>query len=287
MIEDLKFMLLSAHQGYSKAPEIQQKYFQTRYAVLEQHRAELEQMFSEPYLVTEYAKKTIEEWMYTMVTTGETFICKDGDSVLGFLFLYFDTPAKATLLAWIAPAYRGGANDAREKTNSFLNENIFPYAWGKLGLVRIETRCSVKNGKAVKFAERIGFQHIGIARLDFKSGNELSDTVILEMVNPAYEVPPVEEIPSGKFSKSEPEPDPSGDGRSESAGSEQLPWLPGRSSDDSIDRELRSVPELPGDNGEGGGSESSVQRGDGGGGSALPEHAVQRRYGSPAWRSGY
>jgi RimJ/RimL family protein N-acetyltransferase len=292
-MDNLTFILLSAADGHAKAPQVQKKFFEARINKLLEYRPLLEQMFSESFLVTDSAKKSIDQWVFTMVTQCETFICKDGDAVLGFAVFYRESPLKATFFAWVAPEYRSGYS-AGNKILEFLRENILPYAYGKMGLVKLETRCSVDNPKAIKFALKIGFRSIGIARLDFQSNGNLSDTVILERLNPAFEVEPVEEVQSVKPRKVEPKPatdslraerhelgeppavERSGDSGADSD-AEQREFRP---SGGPGQRSRESVPAADAvlD------SEPAVQRDYPAAAAELPGPGLQNVHGTPAWR---
>lgn len=219
----LKTIPISAMDGYRKDPRVQEKYFEDRAKFLLKHGEELAQMLSEPMVMDDVSRETTD-WIRWFVTNAETLICKTGDKVLGIAVLFGVQPGRTTsFMAWIAPEFREGSFRNGRMIKQLFRD-VLEYAFERLKVAKIETRCCIANERAINFATKAGFRAVGVARLDYQINGALYDSVIFEYLNPALEVEPIEEILHGRESQSTPaEPVSDDDGDEQFEPGEQPP----------------------------------------------------------------
>ncbi len=210
---ELKSLIVSAAQGYALAPEVQENYFKNRQELLSKYRTEIEQMMAEPLFLDDNMRGSVDAFMNFIVRRCETLICREGKEVVGIAIINVTKVNRsAELIGWVAPKYRRGYAN-QKKVRLFMQEDILPYAFTRMRLVRIEFRCDSRNRAALKFATNSGFEMMGIARLDLLIFGLLSDSFLLERINPAFIIQPAEEITHGSEPLSPPrQPEYSSDG---------------------------------------------------------------------------
>lgn len=118
----------------------------------------------------------------------DTIICKNDDEVVGIAVFYGMVPERSIqIMAWVAPEYRSPNHSGQKIVKAFAEENILPHAWD-LGVAKINAACAVENTGCIAFMENCGFRNIGISRLALQFSGQLSDSVLYELINPAYRV---------------------------------------------------------------------------------------------------
>lgn len=185
--------IASAQDGYAKPPAVQMQYFNQMLGALNGYRADLEQMYSESLIVDDAMRTDMNRFLEFLVTRCETLICLENKQVIAIAILH---PGKAgrivETIGWAHPEYRQGYKN-QKKLLSFVYEDVLEHAFKTLKAVRIETRCHVDNRSAIRFATRVGFRAIGLARLDFQIQGQLFDSLLLELINPDYDIQPLKE----------------------------------------------------------------------------------------------
>lgn len=193
-IENLETEIFSSFRGYQQAPEAQLQYFQHRLDKMKAYTPAVEQMLNEPLLVDDLYRGTPEDVITFFITQTESLVCLDEGKVAGLaVFLNVIVNREAEFMGWVNPDYRSGNFENQKKIRVFLSD-VMEYAWNRLNLVRMETRVSKENKPALHFAENAGFQIIGNLRKNFQTQGRLLDSVLLEAVNPKFEIPEIEKI---------------------------------------------------------------------------------------------
>jgi len=191
----VKTIIVSAKEGRAKAPQVQEAYFSDRSKRLSAYGAVLWEMFSEPLLADDTVRpKNLEQLVSFLVQNCETLICKEDANVVGIGIFYAVFPGRTTqFIGWIAPEYRKRGFKTSKMIHD-LWQDMISYGFDRLGVARVEVRCSEHNYAAAKFAIKAGFDYVGRARLDFLMQGRLYDTLIFDCINPAFQVGGLEEL---------------------------------------------------------------------------------------------
>lgn len=64
---------------------------------------------------------------------------------------------------------------------------LFDFAFGPLGLHRLEADVDPRNGKSLAILERLGFRHEGLLRERFRVEDEVQDSLMLGLLKPEWE----------------------------------------------------------------------------------------------------
>lgn len=188
---NLKAACISARDGFNLPKPVQPRYFEDRFNFLLQHREALDGMMREPLFIDDaFGFNTVEQFAKWAVHSCETLIALAGKQVVAIAFLS-PRGRNAEFLAWVHPQFRRGFRN-QKIVRSFIHDNLFDYAFAKMGAVKIETRCALANRSAIAAAKNMKFSLVGVSRLDLLIQGTLFDSVLLELVNPAYETPPIE-----------------------------------------------------------------------------------------------
>lgn len=192
---------MSAKQAYLLPDNVRQTYFEKRLQAIAKYAPIFEQLLAEPYVVDDYFRVPVDQFLGYAVTQCETLICREGDNVVGVaMFMHVIPTRSAEILAWIAPEYRKDNYAGQKAVLEFIRDDIFPYAWETLNLPRVEAIIATPNKSSIALVENIGFRKIGTARLDLQFFGQLSDSFRFELINPAYEIGEVEELIHGRES---------------------------------------------------------------------------------------
>lgn len=180
---------------------MKQKYFERNFKHLISFLPQFTAMLDEPNLFDDsFRASGPEPFLKHLVMNCEVLVCYELDdeeerSVVGIaIFSDVILLRRAKFIGWVDPKYRTENFEGQKAVRLFLDEDVLPYAWDKLQVVRLESVCAERNGQALAFARNAGFRQVGILTMDFMSQGFLSDTVLLELVNPRFVVAEVEEI---------------------------------------------------------------------------------------------
>ena len=108
------------------------------------------------------------------------FAILDGDTIAGTINLFGivrDGPESATIGYWV-----DGARNRRGLATGAVGE-ILEYAFGELGLHRVEAATLVDNIPSQRVLEKNGFERFGLARRLLLIAGEWRDHVLYERVN--------------------------------------------------------------------------------------------------------
>lgn len=206
-MKELKSLIVSSSQGHALPEESRKMFFQARLNSLTKYSGAFAQMLAEPLILddTSEFRKGLPAFMQFLVLRCETIVFVLGGEVFGIAVINVRQQNRTgEIMVWVAPQFRQGYRN-QKMIRMLTREALAPFLWERLKLVRVETRCAAINEHAISAAKNLRFSLIGIARLDFLIQGRLCDSVLLELVNPAYSIPP-EEVLIHDYAASEPKP---------------------------------------------------------------------------------
>ena len=216
----MKSILISARNGHAiKDLEARKNYFRERFQFFLKHREVLEGMVNEPWfldddLFQDDPEHAVERLIQYLVMQAETILyVENGEIVFAAAFVP-NRPRSAEFIGWINPLWRGRGYRVAKLIVEFWCEEVLDFVWNDLQLQKFETRCCVKNERALKFAMKAGMTPVGLLRLDFQIQGELFDTVLFEALNPTLVAAPpaTPEVTDDDKRESEQQSIPDGDG---------------------------------------------------------------------------
>jgi len=191
---NLKTYTISALKGYQQQPQMRERYFQARYEALAPYKSSFQAMMDEQYLIDDMYRTDIDDYLKRLVTGCETLIFLDVKAVVGIaIFNNIVVGRSAEFAGWVAPEYRSPNYQGQKAVKLFADEDVLDYAWNELKLVKMEARVATSNLPGQSFMKNVGFARIGEIAVDLQFYDQLFDSVLFELVNPAFRLPPVEE----------------------------------------------------------------------------------------------
>jgi RimJ/RimL family protein N-acetyltransferase len=144
------------------------------------------------------------------LNTGELFVVINEKAIIALVKLTFIIPERqAEMDVWVVPSMREGYKNA--KIISGVAKEIIQYAFSPwtgvdgagLGLMKIKATICANNLAALKAARALKFKQCGMSPLDAFYQGAVYDTVKLELHNPAYFAPIIEDLPHGITARTE------------------------------------------------------------------------------------
>jgi len=159
---------------------------------VEQYAPVLELIAKEPFFLDDaYRQMTPVDMVMNLLSNGEVYFCFLGEALVAFLSINQILPGRhGTFDAWVSPPFRGN----RAVTHAIGKELIVDYAFAPfgpfgLGLQKLKANITGANLAAGRAAIAIGFVAIGVSPGDALHDGIPYDTVLLELLNPAYFAP--------------------------------------------------------------------------------------------------
>lgn len=179
----MRVLAYRASKGYLLPAELRQGYFEALYEKHKQHVGRYLPAFEEPLFLDD-GKKQTADLLWEMATGHDVFVCLEGEKVVGFASLHsFSASRHAELLGYVSPEYR---KTLGRKTARFVMQDLLPYAWNELRLIKLKASVSERNTGAIRFLTRLGFICCGRHRVEELFGGRLHDILDFELLNPAY-----------------------------------------------------------------------------------------------------
>jgi RimJ/RimL family protein N-acetyltransferase len=136
------------------------------------------------------------------INSGELFVIVHDHAIIGTVKLSFIIPGRfAQMDVWGVPQIRQGyANNkiVAKTAHEIIDYAFKPFGEDGLGLMKLKANICVQNVPALKAARALRFKQFGVSPLDGFYGGQVYDIVQLELHNPVYFAPTIEDLPSGK-----------------------------------------------------------------------------------------
>lgn len=117
---------------------------------------------------------------------------RDGDALVGTCTLFgIDATHRRAEVGYVLARERWGRGVMREALTALLD-----YAFGPLGLHRVEADVDPRNVASVGLLERLGFAREGLLRERWRVSGEVSDSVFLGLLEPAWRRSRAAAVPS-------------------------------------------------------------------------------------------
>jgi RimJ/RimL family protein N-acetyltransferase len=181
-----RLVVLSAQAGYQQAAESQLGYFQAQLDELANYIESFEAMYSEPLIFDDSLRVGIEEFLKQIVLACEILILLDEASAVAGICIF--NPVRKDInyeiIGWVAPKYRVGIANQRFVLQRY-REEVLPYAWNRLKIVKLSSTTHVQNRAAIRFNRNVGLEMTGHSRKEMMVQGELCDALRFECINPA------------------------------------------------------------------------------------------------------
>jgi RimJ/RimL family protein N-acetyltransferase len=149
----------------------------------------------EPYFLDDiFRVNTAENLLLSGIQHGEIFICTENDQVIAFMMLSDILHERsATFEGWAHRDYR--QDYTHRKVLYKLGKEVIEYAFrpygaikdgGGLGLKKLKARIAEANTPSLKAARAYGFKQVGRSPADGLYQGIPVDTILLELLNPAF-----------------------------------------------------------------------------------------------------
>lgn len=124
----------------------------------------------------DYALSDAQEWVTSSVEGAKlskqlNFVIMRGDKLIGTIgFAHFDHEAKVTEIGyWIDRGEEGKGISSR------ACGHLLEFAFGELGMNRVQIRCASGNARSAAIPERYGFKKEGVQRQHVKRHGQIYD----------------------------------------------------------------------------------------------------------------